>query len=97
MVLRFVKGKKIWLKNFHCVCKFLTPEARKMQFTYLILFTRSLLHINIFSFIYYMDIQAHSFQFLINSFFFAFFKILYFRFQWTSENKCKAFHLKSIN
>ena len=96
MVLRFVKGKEIWLKKFHSVCEFLMLEARKMEFTYLIPFTRSLLQINIFSFIYYMDIQAHSFQFLTNSFF-AFFKILYFRFQWTSTNKCKAFHLKSIN
>ena len=72
MVLRFVKGKEIWLKKFHSVCEFLMLEARKMEFTYLIPFTRSLLQINIFSFIYYMDIQAHSFQFLTNSFFLHF-------------------------
>ena len=77
MVLRFVKGKEIWLKKFHSVCEFLMLEARKMEFTYLIPFTRSLLQINIFSFIYYMDIQAHSFQFLTNSFFCIFQDIIY--------------------
>ena len=77
MVLRFVKGKEIWLKKFHSVCEFLMLEARKMEFTYLIPFTRSLLQINIFSFIYYMDIQAHSFQFLTNSFFCIFQDIIF--------------------
>ena len=72
MVLRFVKSKKNLVEEFSLCLQISDAQRDKMLFTYLIPFTRSLLHINIFSFIYYMDIQAHSFQFLINSFFLHF-------------------------